>query len=102
MGNWALRHAVLGFRQLLEGQRLPKVFDNAFLMAADEDDDCFETPEKLGLLPQLARQIHVYHSANDIALDVSDHTKFNRERLGSHGPRTHSGISTRITSVDCE
>ena len=101
MGNWALRHAVLGIRALLEGQRLPKIFDNVFLMAADEDEDCFETPDKLGLLPEIARHVHVYHSGTDLALEISDKTKFNMDRLGTSGPRTFSGINTRITAVDC-
>ena len=101
MGNWALRHAVLGLRSLHVGQTLPKLFDNSFLMGADEDEDCFETDEKLGLLPELARRIHVYHSGSDIALEVSDKTKFNMDRLGTDGPRTFSGISNRIVALDC-
>ena len=101
MGNWALRHAVLGLRKIYEGQQLPKLFDNAFLMAADEDEDCFEDNNKLGLLPQLARRMHVYHSGGDLALEVSDKTKFNMDRLGTDGPRTFSGISNRIVALDC-
>ena len=101
MGNWALRHAVLGLRALQDGGRLEKIFDNAFLMAADEDDDCLETADKLGLLPQLARRVHVYHSRSDLALEVSDKTKFNMDRLGTDGPRTLDGLSNRITAVDC-
>ena len=101
MGNWALRHAVLGVRTLLGAARLPKIFDNVFLMAADEDDDAFEHDTKLALLPEMARSIHVYHNVGDLALTISDKTKFNPDRLGSAGPRTFSGISTRITGVDC-
>ena len=101
MGNWALRHAVLGLRSLMDEGRLPKIFENAFMMAADEDEDCFELAEKLGALPQLANSIHVYHSRDDLALQVSDKTKGNIDRLGTDGPRTFSGISTRITAVDC-
>jgi esterase/lipase superfamily enzyme len=101
MGNWALRHAVLGLRSLFEGQRLPKLFDNSFLMAADEDEDCFEDENKLKLLPELARRIHVYRSGSDLALEVSDKTKFNMDRVGTDGPRTFSGISNRIVALDC-
>jgi len=101
MGNWALRHAVLGLRALYEGQQLPKLFDHAFLMAADEDEDCLEFDGKLGLLPQLARRIHVYHSGGDLALEVSDKTKFNMDRLGTDGPRTFSGINNRVVAIDC-
>ena len=101
MGNWALRHAILGLRQLYPGVQLPKLFDNAFLMAADEDEDCFEDEKKLKLLPELARRIHVYHSGSDVALEVSDKTKFNMDRLGTDGPRTFNGIGNRVVALDC-
>ncbi|MGF1474558.1 MAG: alpha/beta hydrolase [Geminicoccaceae bacterium] len=101
MGNWALRHAVLALSQLHDRPRLPRIFDHAFLMAADEDDDCFESDLKLGLLPQLARSVHVYHSENDIALRISDVTKANPQRLGAAGPRVKNGLNARIFCVDC-
>ena len=103
MGNWALRHTVQGLRGLSGDGALRPIFDNVFLMAADEDDDALQPDQahKLGLLPQLARRVHVYHSADDGALVISDKTKLNPDRLGYNGPRTFSGLSTRITSVDC-
>ena len=101
MGNWALRHAVQGLIALNAHARLPTIFTNAFLMAADEDEDTFEHDTKLGRLTELARSIHVYHSRGDQALIISDTTKFNPDRLGSGGPRTFSGLSTRLVAVDC-
>jgi esterase/lipase superfamily enzyme len=108
MGNWALRHALLGIRDEIgertnrdASARLPVVFDNALLMAADEDDNALETADKLGLLTEVARAVHVYHSAGDRVLTISDTTKFNPARLGSDGPRTFSGLTTRIVAIDC-
>jgi esterase/lipase superfamily enzyme len=101
MGNWALRHALVGIKALYDGPRLPVVFENAFLMAADEDDNVFEFDHKFGLLPQLARAIHVYHATNDGALVISDTTKFNPDRLGANGPRTIDGLNHRIVTIDC-
>jgi esterase/lipase superfamily enzyme len=101
MGNWALRNAVQGLITLNASARLPTIFTNAFLMAADEDEDTFEEEHKLLRLTELARNIHVYHSRGDKALVISDTTKFNPDRLGSGGPRTFSGISTRIVAIDC-
>jgi esterase/lipase superfamily enzyme len=104
MGNWALRHALQGLRSLAGPEAMRPIFENVFLMAADEDDNALEVGQeaKLALLPRLARRIHVYHSADDRALVVSDKTKFNPDRLGFNGPRTFSDLSTRITAVDCE
>lgn len=104
MGNWALRHTLQGLRNLAGPSVMRPIFENVFLMAADEDDDALEAGQeaKLALLTRLARRIHVYHSADDRALVISDKTKFNPDRLGFNGPRTFSGLSTRITSIDCE
>ncbi|HJS33089.1 MAG TPA: alpha/beta fold hydrolase [Alphaproteobacteria bacterium] len=101
MGNWALRHAVQGVVALSDQAQLPTMFANAFLMAADEDEDAFERPHKLGPLPELARAIHIYHSRSDLALITSDVTKMNPDRLGSGGPRSFSGLSNRIVAIDC-
>ena len=102
MGNWALRHAVQALATMNLGNRLEPIFDNALLMAADEDDDAFEMDHKLKPLVRLARRIHVYHSADDLSLVISDTTKFNPDRLGYDGPRDVSKINKRIVSVDCE
>ena len=102
MGNWALRHAVQGLKELNEGRSLQTLFENVFLMAADEDDDTLELDHKLGPLREMARRVHVYHSNDDGALVISRTTKFNPDRLGFNGPRTFSGLSTRIVAIDCE
>ncbi len=102
MGNWALRHAVIGIRMHLNVDRLPQIFDTVFLMAADEDDDAFEHDHKLRLLPELSRSVHVYHSRNDQALLISDKTKNNPDRLGSRGPRRIEGLDTKVFVIDCQ
>jgi len=58
--------------------------------------------EQCALLPRLARRIHVYDSADDRALVISDETKFNPGRLGFNGPHSFPRLSTRIAAVDCE
>lgn len=101
MGNWALRHAVLGLKTLSNWYNLPRIFEHVFLMGADEDADAFESDTKLRLLTQLARSIHVYYASDDGALKISDLTKGNPDRLGHHGPRTMDGIDSRVDAIDC-
>ncbi|RDD60235.1 alpha/beta hydrolase [Ferruginivarius sediminum] len=101
MGNWALRHALLGFRALQDGRQLPRLFENVFLMAADEDEDALECSDKLGLLLEVGKFIHVYHHAGDDVLAISDTTKGNVDRLGSNGPRNMSLAPGRVVAVDC-
>ena len=102
MGNWALRYAVQKLKLHTKGGALEPLFDNALLMAADEDDDALEKEYKLKPLLELARRVHVYHSNDDKALVISDTTKFNPDRLGYGGPRSFSGMSTRVVAIDCE
>ena len=102
MGAWVLRHTVQSLKSIAANQTLEPLFDNVFLMAADEDNDTFEHEQKLKPLSELARHIHVYHSHDDLALVVSDTTKFNPDRLGHSGLRTFSGISSQVVAIDCE
>jgi esterase/lipase superfamily enzyme len=100
MGNWALRHAINRFAEMSEG-RVPRIIDHAFLMAADEDSDALGQEHKLGKLLRLANFIHVYHSKDDRALQVSDTTKGNPRRLGAHGPERLDQLDERVLAVDC-
>ena len=80
---------------------MPRVLQNVFLMAADEDNDTLELADKMARLPELAEAVHVYYCANDRALIISDTTKGNPDRLGSTGPRTLTNLPHKITLVDC-
>jgi esterase/lipase superfamily enzyme len=101
MGNYALRHALQGIIAQYPGKILPRVIQNVFLMAADEDNDALELDFKLARLPELAEAVHIYYSATDGALSISDSTKGNPDRLGSAGPRTLTNLPHKITLVDC-
>jgi len=101
MGNYALRHALQDIIAQYPGNTLPRVFQNIFLMAADEDNDALELDYKMARLPELAQAVQVYYSATDGALSISDETKGNPDRLGSTGPRTLTNLPHKITLVDC-
>jgi esterase/lipase superfamily enzyme len=76
------------------------VFDQIFLMAADEDNDAFELDYKLQRLPGLGGGVNVYFNRGDAALILSDHTKGNPTRLGSQGPRLPLNVPGNVTLVD--
>lgn len=100
MGNYVLRHALQEVRRQ-SAHKLPRVFDQIFLMAADEDDDAFEHDHKLRLLPRMARHVNVYFNRGDTAMSVSDYTKGNPDRLGDDGPRGPFQVPGKVTQVDC-
>ena len=85
----------------LNERRVPRVFDCAFLMAADEDNDALQLPLKLRPLDQLANRVFVYHAPNDVALTISDTTKGMPDRLGSDGPQNLDLVSERVMAIDC-
>jgi esterase/lipase superfamily enzyme len=90
-----------GLRTILDCDRLPRIFANVFLMAADEDDDALNLDHKLAPLDRLAAAVHVYYARTDRALCISDLTKGNPDRLGSAGPRDRGRLGDRIVCVDC-
>lgn len=100
MGNYVLRN---GLQAILakDPNSLVRLFDQILMAAPDEDDDAFETDQKLRLLPKLCRQVTVYFNPNDQALVVSDKTKSNPDRLGSDGPRLIDLIPKKVVLVDC-
>jgi esterase/lipase superfamily enzyme len=101
MGNYAFRHALQAIIAESGGQPLPRLFQNIFLMAADEDNDAFEHDHKFGRLHELTEAVHVYYSSSDRALDISRVTKTHADRLGTTGPRTLSNLPLKISLVDC-
>jgi len=100
MGNYVLRHTLQESQDMSSGSRLPLLFDNVVLTAADEDNDAFEHDHKLARLPELSKSVTVYYNTEDRALDISDFTKGNPERLGSSGPRNPLQLPGKVISVD--
>jgi esterase/lipase superfamily enzyme len=99
MGNYVLRHTVQEYVKQSSGRPV-RLFDQVFLMAADEDDDAFEHGYKLKSLPRLAKRVNVYFNNNDRAMAVSDKTKGNPDRLGDDGPRVPRSIPGKVSLVD--
>ena len=101
MGNYALRHAIQDIRSEI-GNEIPRLFDNVFLVAADEDDDALEHDHKMRLLPRMGRMVHLYFNPDDRALLISNNTKGNPDRLGSDGPRLVDDLPRKVVLIDCK
>jgi esterase/lipase superfamily enzyme len=100
MGGYVLRHGLQAVRAK-DPRSLVRLFDQIILAAPDEDDDAFETDDKLRLLPRIGRQVTVYFNPNDRGLLISDKTKANPDRLGSDGPRLVDLLPKKVVLVDC-
>lgn len=97
MGNYVLRNMVQAMVQMAEK---PRIFDSAFLMAADEDDDALEHDHKLLPFIDMCKKLYVYFNKHDRALAGADLTKGLPDRLGSHGPRYPNNIPHKVQLVD--
>lgn len=97
MGNYVLRN---GIQEARRHGSVPRLFDQIFLMAADEDDDAFELEHKLRPLPTFGQGVNVYFNRGDTALVISDKTKSNPTRLGSQGPREPLNVPATVTNID--
>lgn len=100
MGAYVLRQGLQAITAK-DPKSLTRLFDQILLASLDEDDDTFEYDCKLRQLPNIGRQVTVYHNPNDRALLISDTTKANPDRLGSDGPRLIDQLPKKVMIVDC-
>lgn len=101
MGNYVLENALARIRAFTPGAALPRLFEHVFLCAPDVDADVLEPGKAMGDLHELARMVTVYHNRGDVALHVSDYTKGNPDRLGSHGAARSAVLPDKVQQVDC-
>ena len=100
MGNYVLRSTLQALIEQSPTPRLPRAFDVIFSMAADEDNDALDKPEKWQRLPELTAQLLIYCNKDDKALMGSEDTKGNPDRMGNHGPIQPGNLPAKTTVVD--
>jgi esterase/lipase superfamily enzyme len=100
MGNYVLRFALHEIKRQ-RAERVPRLFEQILMMAADEDDDAFDFADKLLPLPYLTRRTSVYFNRGDIALWASDVFKGNTPRLGTDGPFQPRSVPRSVYPIDC-
>jgi esterase/lipase superfamily enzyme len=101
MGNYLLEEALSRRTDFTPGNALPRIFEHVFLCAPDVDDTALEPGQGLARVPEIARNVSIYHNRNDKALVVSDFTKGNPERLGSGGAAHPWLLHNKVHQIDC-
>lgn len=92
MGNRVLKHMLLELER--KQIRVPELFGEVLLMAADIEYNIFEPGNPFTQLIDLGRRVHVYYHEKDLVLDVSKYTKNFSNRLGRYGrKRSDSNLS---------
>ena len=101
MGNFVLQNALKRSAEFSVGGRLPRLFEQIFLCAADVAADVFQPGEPFHRLPEMARAVTIYHNRGDLTMPVSDYTKGNTNRLGWDGAEWPAYLPGRVHQVDC-
>ncbi len=83
MGNRVLKHMLLEMER--KQIRVPELFSEVLLMAADIEYNIFEPGHPFTQLIDLGRRVHVYYHEKDHVLDISKYTKNFSNRLGRYG-----------------
>ena len=101
MGNFVLQNALIRAEKFSLGGRLPRIFEQVFLCAADVAAAVFQPGEVFYRLPQMARAVTIYHNRGDDTMPVSDYTRGNTDRLGWDGAERPADLPDRVHQVDC-
>ena len=101
MGNFVLQNAVERTADFSVGGKLPCIFDQIFLCAADVAADVFQPGQPFHTLPRLARAVAIYHNTGDLTMPVSAYTKGNTDRLGWNGAEKPADLPDRVHQLDC-
>lgn len=101
MGNYVLESMLRRMWEHTPGAALPRIFDQVFLCAADVGDDALEPGGPLYPIHEMAGGVSVYFNRGDLAMDISDATKGNPDRLGSHGAARPPLLHAKVQQVDC-
>lgn len=104
MGNRVLAGALAGWAN--DFGTVPALFRNLFLAAADLPNDVFAPGRPGAVLADAARNVVVYHAADDFALRSSKvanlRHKLVRRRLGHTGPADLEATPRNVVAVDCD
>jgi esterase/lipase superfamily enzyme len=95
MGNRVLKHMLLELER--KQIRVPELFSEVLLMAADIEYNIFEPGNPFTQLIDLGKRVHIYYHEEDRVLDISKYTKNFSNRLGRYGrKKSDSNLSDVI------
>jgi esterase/lipase superfamily enzyme len=104
MGNCVLATALSSWAQAYS--TVPALFRNLFMVAADVANDLFAPGQPGTLISAAARNVVVYHAADDFALRSSKvanvKNRIVRRRLGHTGPADLAQAPANVVAVDCD
>ena len=105
MGNRVFRGSIKAWGKYYRSYRLPLIFRNVFMAAADVVNESLEGLDG-GLLCETARNVSVYYASDDVALRASKvanvASKVASRRLGHTGPEDMSKVPQNVYAIDSD
>lgn len=106
LGNRVLRGALNRAVQYYQMRGVPLIFRNTFMAAADLFNEVLEPSQEGQFIPQSARNVVVYHAADDFALRSSKvangiGNSISFPRLGHTGPEWIDRVARNVYALDC-
>ncbi len=105
MGNRVLRQTLYEWAKSMS-DRIPFVFRNIFMVAADVVNETLHTDQDGSFICQGARNVVVYYASDDLALRSSKIANLKNHiasrRLGHTGPEDMNKTPTNVYAIDCD
>lgn len=106
MGNRVLRGTLEAWANYDRGGRVPLLFRNVFLMAADIVNEFLQRDQGGRHICDSARNVSVYFATDDLALRASKvsnlKNKVASRRLGHTGPENMDLVPGNVYTIDCD
>ncbi len=106
MGNRVLRETLSNWAKYDRNWKVPLIFRNTFMVAADIINESLEREEAGKFVCQASRNVSVYYASDDIALRASKvsnlKNKVASRRLGHSGPENLELVPRNVYSIDCD
>lgn len=106
MGARVLRAALANWNRYDLQDGVPLLFRNVFLAAADVVNETLAPGQSGELIAHAARNVVVYHAADDLALRASKvvnlRNRVASRRLGHTGPQDITKTLSNVFSLDCD
>ncbi len=106
MGNRVLRESLRLWAKYDRQWRVPMLFRNAFLVAADLVNETLHRGESGQFICDASRNVIVYYASDDLALRASKISNLKNavasRRLGHSGPENMRKVPSNVYAVDCD
>jgi esterase/lipase superfamily enzyme len=106
MGNRVFRETLANWAKYDRNWKVPLIFRNTFLVAADIVNESLERGKSGTFICQASRNVSVYYASDDLALRASKasnlRNKVASRRLGHSGPENLELIPRNVFSIDCD